>query len=272
MLNGYWFYGFTGFQFSIYYSQNGDRTDNTVQKFKKKAESIQNEVELNIKDRTNNLLNERVFKPLRNDMIEILDENSPYVLPLVGFDPLDIQKSDDYDEAVKHLEQDIDKFDEHFKEIGNQVADYNNNLLDFEGDGLDIMLSKYFEENGFYSNGRVGILPKRNMIIISNLKDRLKCYWKYNEDFELKMDGDFLRINGKDIIASIDPEDEDRLKDCIIRGKNYQEIVNKYDALKNDFNKIISQSEYLGKEIAEKLVRRIEKGKYDRTCDECKAN
>ena len=54
------------------------------------------------------LINEHIFIPLRNCMIQSIE--SYHILPILSFDPLNVRHSDYYEDAIQHLEKDIQNF------------------------------------------------------------------------------------------------------------------------------------------------------------------
>lgn len=261
--NGYFSYGYTERQFDIQYRKRSRNLDFKDPRIKKKAEFEKKQYEVEKQNHINNLLNENIFRPLRKDMIEIFDEDDRDVIPFIDFDPLKIRDRDYYIEGIKHLKSKIDNFEERFNEIENEVKEYNYELMDFEEKGLNNLLSKFFEENGFNTTDKTGVMPTKNTIIIEYLIDHLIRYWKYNENLEskLKLEGELFKIN-ETIIASMDPENEDRLRDCIRRSKNQKDIVNKYEDLRDRLIKIINNTESLKEEIIDNLVLPIDLGTY----------
>ena len=82
------------------------RREKRIRKQQKKADDSK------ITDTTYQLLNKHVFKPLRENIVEVRSTTYSRI-PVIEFDPLKVHKdnNDYYEEGFKHLIQDIDNFE-----------------------------------------------------------------------------------------------------------------------------------------------------------------
>lgn len=223
--------------------------------------------EIAIQDRTYTLLYHNIFLPLRANIISSVD--TYYFIPIIEFDPLHVRGSDYWEEGYLHLKNDITTFDNRFSWIENNIIDYNHDLEKFESEERKEMVANYFEENGFCVTDEVSRNPSNNTIIVRNLLDRLKNYWKFKEDFRLLWENELLKINGVETIASITSEDKTKIENCIEHLKNSEIVLRKYYDLACYYKKIKEEAEGLSKEIGRKVIIKIEKGTYKTTCKDC---
>ncbi len=148
--------------------------------------------EIAIQDRTYTLLYHNIFLPLRVNIISSIE--TYYFIPVIEFDPLYVRGSDYWEEGYLHLKNDIAIFDNRFSWIENNIKEYNYDLGKFEREERKELVVNYFEENGFFVTDDVSNNPSNNTIIVRNLLDRLKNYWKSKEDFRLLRENEFLKL------------------------------------------------------------------------------
>jgi hypothetical protein len=223
--------------------------------------------EIAIQDRTYTLLYHNIFLPLRVNIISSINTN--YFIPIIEFDPLYVRGSDYWEEGYLHLSKDITSFENRLSWIENNINEYNYDLEKFEMEERKELVVNYFEENGFFVTDDVSSNPSNNTIIVRNLLDRLKNYWKSNEDFRLLWENELLKINGVETIASTTSENKAKIENCIEYLKNSDIVLRKYYDLAGYYNKIKEEAEGLSKEIGSKVIIKIEKGTYKTTCKDC---
>ena len=223
--------------------------------------------EITIQDRTYTLLYHNIFLPLRANIISSIDTS--YFIPLIEFDPLYVRGSDYWKEGFLHLSKDIKNFENRLSWIENNIKEYNCDLEKFEKEERKELVANYFEENGFFVTDDVSRNPSNNTIIVRNLLDSLKIYWKSKEDFRLLWENQLLKINGVQTIASITSENKTKIENCIDYLKNSDIVLKRYYDLAGYYNKIKEEAEGLSREIGSKVIIKKEKGIYKTTCKNC---
>lgn len=214
------------------------------------------------------LLNYNIFIPLRYNLIETID--SCQFIPRIIFDPSEIQKSDYFEEGLKHLEKDIPNFRSRFENLENRITKFNSDLDTFETSELERLVSEYLEKNGFIPTMFIKDLPTtNNTILVPILLPYFRNYWKRKERFNYKVDDKWLKINNVATIGLISEENESKIDGCMEGLKHDISVCQKHMDLIDNYNSILKESETLTNEIGKKIVIRIEKGIYDTVCSDC---
>jgi len=232
---------------------------------------------INKRNKTYKLLYKNIFKRLSELTLKSSNEvRSVDSLKLYfTFDISEIKESSYYNEARKHLTQDLPSYQAELEILEKYVTKFNDDVDKFFHKTNSDRVKNYLMQNMTslsISFERANIVPM-NSISLPCLISFLTEHWLSIRDFDINYDdaNGYFSLDHT-VIATIPKELEAKLRTVIEELKGHWEINSDISALRESANNLIDKSRELAKDIKNNIIVPIEKEEYNTVCDECPKN
>jgi hypothetical protein len=218
-----------------------------------------------------NDLNKNIFSPLLRYKLE-----TPYDYPIsrlkLYYDLSSLKENPDYEEAKLHWEQDLKDIGIDPEVIEAQVNGLNKDVEMFFTSQIREPVIAAITTGGIFTafESRTDVPPLNHISIPSVIKE-LQSDWientRVNQRYE-EVTHHYI-LGGGQIIATIEPQDETRLKDIINDLRSNSSIRRTIQGFSQRKDTILDDVKKLNSEINKRIVNQIRKKLYKTTCSKC---
>jgi hypothetical protein len=234
-----------------------------------------NEPETEKRRRQFRLLNEQIFKKLREYRLLLPDEGDPVDLLRLNYDLSQLKDLPSYQDAYRYLNNDLPASTTRPEQLEAQAVKFNSDVNTFSNGIIPREVKQALQKVASLSPTQKGLVPLQDSISYENLIPYLERYWfsrlysdyRYHYDFDCRYEEPYFWINSK-IIAKIPNYKEDLLLETINRLKDYgpiSRVINGTPVSKGLLqrrNELLAKASQLTKDINQHIIYRIEMESY----------
>jgi hypothetical protein len=215
-------------------------------------------------------LNSNIFEKIVN-----YDSEGNYTSPInrlkINYDLSKLQENSDYEEAKAHWEQDLKNAGPEAMEA--QVRGLNQDIEEFFSVTLPNIVATAVKTN-FTIYNKTNDVPPLNQISTPGVIKELERDWIENTGIVIAYYKESRRYDiGGMTVATIEPQHESDLNHIIKGLRSKDSPINlAILSFRLRRNSILKEIKEMNKEIENRIINPIKKGRYKTTCDKCDDN